>query len=77
VGTLNGYKTGLASSGLTSGALQFLAPASQTGTYLNRARSYDTTDLINTWYNQYGSHSGVGADFFEQAEKLRLLSQLW
>lgn len=75
IGTLNGYKTGLASSGLQAGALQFVAPASQTGTYMNRTRSYDTTDLVNNWYNQYATHSGIGADFFEKVEQIRLLTQ--
>ena len=77
IGTLNGNMSGLSSAGLTSGALQFAAPAAQTGTYMNRTRTVDTLDAINNWYNQYAEHSGIGADFFKKVEQIRLLSQFF
>jgi hypothetical protein len=71
LGSLNGNKTGLTSSGFQNGALQFVIPASQTGTYLNETRTVDTANDDNNWYNQGVQHGGLGTNslkFFEQAK---------
>jgi hypothetical protein len=71
LGSLNGLKTGLTSSGFQNGALQPVVPASQTGTYLNETRTVDTALDDNNWYNQAIQHSGFGTNslkFIEQAK---------
>lgn len=71
IGTLNGEVTTLLSSGATAGALQALAPGAQTGTYLNRPRTFDSTGQVNYWYNQYGKHGGIAVDFLEKLKTVK------
>ncbi len=70
--TLNGTKTDGTSSGFVNGALQFLIPASQSGTYLNESRVVDATNFENLWYNQYKEHTGIDTDFLDVAAELKL-----
>tara|TARA_R100000808_G_C2155067_1_gene166782 strand:- start:2783 stop:3862 length:1080 start_codon:yes stop_codon:yes gene_type:complete len=73
LGTLNGYKTGLATSGFEAGALQFLLPGSQTGSYMNLARTEDATNDENNWYNQFVDHNGIaGGTYFTSAETVKI-----
>ena len=72
LGTLNGGKTGLSSSGFESGALQFLAPGSQTGTYMNLSRNQDTVNDEDNWYNQFIAHTGIATDYLEVSEELKI-----
>jgi hypothetical protein len=51
VSTLNGNKTDGTSSGFGTGALEFVVPASQNGSYLGRTRTYSAT-AQDVWYNQ-------------------------
>ena len=71
LGTLNGGKTGLSSSGFESGALQFLLPSAQTGTYMNLSRNVDPNDEDN-WYNQFKEHTGFTTDYMKTAEELKI-----
>ncbi len=78
LGTLNGGKTGLSSSGFESGALQFKAtgPAStdfaQTGTYMNLARARDFTNDEDNYYNQFKEHTGFNSNYLEIVEELKI-----
>lgn len=72
LGTLNGFKTGLASSGFENGALRFEAPSSQTTAYMNLARNEDSANDENNWYNQYIVHNGFSTDFLEVAEEIKI-----
>jgi hypothetical protein len=72
LGTLNGGKTGLSSSGFENGALQFVAPASQSGTYMNLTRNVDTANDEDNWYNQFIAHTGFGTDYLTVAEELKI-----
>ena len=72
LGTLNGGKTGLSSSGFENGALQFVLPASQSGTYMNLTRTQDTVNDEDNWYNQYKSHTGISTDYLDVAEELKI-----
>ena len=72
LGTLNGGKTGLSSSGFESGALQFLTPANQTGSYMNLTRTVDTVNDEDNWYNQFKAHAGFGTDYLTVAEELKI-----
>lgn len=73
IGTLNGAVTGLTASGFTAGALQFLAKASQSGTYLNVTRTVDTTNDTDHWYNQFAD-AAAGADAISVLSKLKRLA---
>jgi hypothetical protein len=69
--TFHGARTTGTSSGFQNGALQFLVPTSQTSTYLNETRSYDTTNEVNHWHNQFIAHSGIGTNFLRTVEKVK------
>ena len=74
-GTLNGEKSGLTASGFERGALEFETPTQQSTTgnaYMNLARTEDTVDDQNNWYNQYKAHAGFSADFLTIAEELKI-----
>lgn len=74
-GTLNGFASGLTSSGFERGALEFDTPADQAtagNAYMNLARTQDTTDEQNNWYNQYKAHTGIATDFLTVAEELKI-----
>ena len=82
LGTLNGgintapNSTGTA-SGLGNGALMFATPAQQAAaatTYLNLARKNDTVSDLDNWYNQYKAHNGIGTDFIDTVEELKILA---
>jgi hypothetical protein len=71
IGTLNGAVTSLLSSGATAGALQAATPSAQAGTYLNRPRTYDSTNQVNFWYNQYAQHGGISVNFIEKVKTIK------
>ena len=72
LGTLNGQSTNGTASGLENGALQFVAPASQSTQYLNETRRLDATNNVDNWYNQFKAHNNIGVDFLETAEELKI-----
>ncbi len=75
IGTLNGNVSGLPSTGLERGALRFQTPAAQAAaaiTYLNETRVNDTVNDENNWYNQYAQHGGIGTDFIDFAEEVKI-----
>ena len=72
LGTLNGGNTSGTSSGFANGALQFLVPGSQSGTYLNETRVVDTTNFEDNWFNQYVAHNGIGTDFLQTAAEIKI-----
>ena len=75
LGTLNGSKTGLSSSGFENGALRFQTPTQQAAagvTYMNLTRVEDTTNDEDNWYNQFIAHTGFGTDYMEVAERLKI-----
>ena len=78
LGTLNGAIAGNGtSSGLQNGALQFLTPTDQAAavtnnTYLNETRVEDTVSNVDNWYNQYVAHTGIGTDFLQTAEQIKI-----
>lgn len=73
LGTLNGWKTGLSTSGFENGALQFVVPGSQSGTYMNETRNVDTTNDEDNWYNQMAEHNGfAGGTYLSVAEELKI-----
>ena len=77
-GTLNGEKSGLTASGFERGALEFETPTQQSTTgnaYMNLARTEDTVDDQNNWYNQYKAHAGFSADFLTIAEELKITAE--
>ena len=74
-GTLNGFQTGGTSNGFTNGALSFTTPTAQStaGTlYMNLARTEDTVDDQNNWYNQYAAHTGFAGTYLSVAEELKM-----
>ena len=77
LGTLNGHKTGLSSTGFENGALQFAAPGAQTGTYLGETRTEDTTDFVDNWFNQHIRHTGFGTDFMQAAEEIKITADTY
>lgn len=82
IGTLNGSAAAaaLAKTGFTNGALRFETPATQAAgatTYLELARSEDTTNDTNHWHNQYIAHNGIGVDFLETVEELKAFADDW
>lgn len=73
LGSLNGFKTSLATSGFESGALQFEVPGSQSGSYMNLARTQDTTNDEDNWYNQFKVHGGIaGGSYFTAVEEIKI-----
>ena len=72
LGTLNGKKTGLASSGFENGAMDFTVAASQSQTYMNLARNKDATNDENNRYNQYLAHGGFTSNYLEKAEEIKI-----
>jgi len=75
LGTLNGTQTNGTSSGLQNGALQFATPTAQAAgaaQYLNETRVEDTTNNVDNWYNQYVAHTGIGTDFLQTAEQIKI-----
>lgn len=72
-GTLNGFVTGLTASGFENGALIFDTPANQAGqSYMNLARTVDTTNDENNWYNQFQEHTGFAGDYLTKAEEVKM-----
>lgn len=74
-GTLNGFQTGLTSSGFENGALRFQSPAAQQASglaYMNLGRKVDTIDDQDNWYNQFEEHDGFGGTFLTQAEAVKM-----
>jgi hypothetical protein len=72
-GTLNGFKTGLTSSGFENGALIFNTPANQVGQlYMNLARTEDTVNDQDNWFNQFGEHAGFATDYLTVAEEIKM-----
>lgn len=77
VGTLNGNRTGLRSTGLQNGALSFLSPTAQAAasiTYLDETRVYDSVNDEDNWYNQFVAHNGIGTDFIDTAEEIKTIA---
>ena len=75
LGTLNGTQTNGTSSGLQNGALQFATPTAQAAgaaQYLNETRVLDAIDNVDNWYNQYVAHTGIGTDFLQTAEQIKI-----
>jgi len=75
LGTLNGGKTGLSSSGFENGALRFQSPTAQAAagvTYMNLTRTEDTTNDEDNWYNQFLEHTGFTSNYMEKAEELKI-----
>jgi hypothetical protein len=75
VGTLNGARTDITTSGFANGALRFQTPAAQAAasvTYLNETRVNDTTNDEDNWYNQFQAHNGIGVDFLDTCEAIKL-----
>jgi hypothetical protein len=75
LGTLNGGKSGLTSSGFERGALEWITPANQSTTanaYMNLTRTQDTTNDEDNWYNQFIEHAGIASDYLEIAEELKI-----
>lgn len=64
-GSMNGNVTDGTITGTERGALQFLAPASQTTSYLGMSRTIDGTYGTNNWYNQFIEHNGIEVDFLQ------------
>jgi hypothetical protein len=80
VGTLNGTKTGLRSTGLQNGALSFLSPTAQAAasiTYLDETRVYDSVNDEDNWYNQYAEHTGINVDFIDAAEEIKAIADTY
>lgn len=77
VGTFNGTVSGLASSGFERGAFEPDTPANQSSTgnsYLGEARTQDTTDDANNWYNQYAAHDGILGNALTKIEEVKALA---
>lgn len=75
LGTLNGGKTGLSSSGFENGALRFQTPAAQSAagvSYMNLTRNEDTANDEDNWYNQFKAHTGIATDYLTTAEELKI-----
>jgi hypothetical protein len=75
LGTLNGSKTGLSSSGFENGALRFQTPTAQESagvSYLGMTRNEDLVLDEDNWYNQYAAHSGFSGTYLEVAEQLKI-----
>ena len=75
LGTLNGGKSGLSSSGFERGALEWLSPAAQNtagNSYMNLARRQDTTNDEDNYYNQFKEHTGFASSYLEIAEELKI-----
>ena len=75
LGTLNGFKTGLSSSGFENGALRFQTPTAQAAagvTYMNLTRTEDTTNDEDNWYNQFTEHGGFATDYMSIAEEVKI-----
>lgn len=75
LGTLNGSKTGLTSTGFEKGALRFQTPTAQAAagiTYLGITRVEDTTIDEDNWFNQYKDNGGFAGDYLEVAEELKI-----
>lgn len=80
LGSLNGGRTAAPnSSGTTSGfqrgAFEFDVPATQSATgntYMGLARTADTTNDENNWYNQFEAHSGFTTDFLKVCERQKM-----
>jgi len=65
------------STGLENGALQFDSPKGQEASepaYLGQARLYDETNFVDHWHNQYVAHTGIGTDYIETMEEIKLLA---
>ena len=81
MGTLNGLSsvTGT-STGLEKGALEFTVPATQSSTgnsYLGQARTQDTTNYTDNWFNQYVDHGGIGTSFLKSAEEVKITADTY
>lgn len=79
LGTLWGPSTVGKTTGLTNGAISFRTPANQVAaglTYGGLARSYDSTDYMDLWYNEFKAHPGIGAGFLSVVEEIKKLADL-
>lgn len=76
IGTLNGFNTSGTITGLTNGAVQFVTPASQTGTYLTKTRTRDTTWFTNNWFNQAIAFTGI-TDMVKTLKRVAQLANLY
>lgn len=75
IGTLNGNVTDLQPTGITHGALRFQTPTAQAAAsipYLNVTRVEDTTQDENNWYNHFAQHGGIGVDFCDIVEQVKM-----
>tara|TARA_R110000851_G_scaffold84037_1_gene183485 strand:+ start:15535 stop:16626 length:1092 start_codon:yes stop_codon:yes gene_type:complete len=75
LGTLNGGKSGLSSSGFERGALEFAIPSTQNtngNSYMNLARRQDTTNDEDNYYNQFAEHAGFASSYLDVAEELKI-----
>ena len=72
LGTLNGFQTGLSSSGFQNGALQFQTPATQSTQYMNLTRRQDTVNDEDNWHNQFLEHTGFSSNYLTKAEELKI-----
>ena len=76
LGTLNGFQTGLSTSGFELGALRFQTPTAQAAAsiaYMGITRTEDTTNDENNWYNQYAAVGSISAGaYFTGAETVKI-----
>ena len=80
IGTLNGgtnadANTNGQANGFGNGAMMFATPAQQATagtTYLNQARLRDATNDEDNWHNQYVANTGIGTDFLDAAEEIKM-----
>ena len=81
MGTLNGSSTVTGTStGLEKGALEFTVPGTQSSTgntYLGQARTEDTTNYTDNWFNQYVDHGGIGVSFLKSAEEVKITADTY
>jgi len=80
LGTLNGFKTGLTSTGFENGALRFQTPTNQAASglsYLGQTRVQDTVDFVDNYFNQFKDHTGIGTDFLKTAEEVKITADTY
>jgi hypothetical protein len=80
LGSLNGYKTGLTSTGFENGAIRFQSPTAQAASglsYLGQTRVQDTVNFVDNYFNQFKEHTGIGTDFLKNAEEVKITADTY
>jgi len=80
IGSLNGGLSATpgnngTANGFVNGGLEFDTPATQNtagNTYMNLARRNDTVYDEDNWYNQCVLNTGIGTDFLDAAEEIKM-----